>query len=232
MLRQLEHDLVRRQSGRRQPVQKLRAGQLRVVRRVGLDVQEQELIRLENRHPLERLSAAQPLQGPQRVVGFRGLEERLDVLEAAAADARQRLESDDAAIDDVHDRLVDGAHQPELDHARELDRAPQALALLLPERVGERLLQRAVDDALERNAVVGLGERGSDVRAEALAHVARETTREVGLQPALDASADAGRASSASRSRPSRGGSMSSAKELPFRLGSKRRSSRRMRLLW
>jgi len=85
-------------------------------------------------------------------------------------------------------------------------------------------------DPLEGDPGLGIDQRRADARSEALRELRREIPREVALRPRLILAAT--RASAlASRSRPSRGGSIRSANEFPFTLGSNNRSSRRMCLL-
>src|SRR5262249_19174421 len=145
MLGQLEHDAARGEPLAREEVEELAARQVRVVDRIGLDVEEEQLVRTEAREHLDRLPTAEALGRPEGIVRLGRLEHHLDGLESSAPYPGERLETEHAAVDDVDDRLVDGADQAEVQDARELHRMAPPLALLLPEGVGERLLERPVD---------------------------------------------------------------------------------------
>ena len=96
----------------------------------------------------------------------------------------------DRSMHDVDDRLVHRAYQLGVDDPRESSGQPSILALFFAERVGEGLLQRSVNDALERDSRFGAHQRSAHVRGERLTNLGRKRPRKVQSEAAPNSGGD------------------------------------------
>jgi hypothetical protein len=191
MLGDLEDHLSRSQAGLAQLLDELRSGKLGIAKRLGLDVQKEELATVDAGEALQRALTAEPLYLPEQPVLLCRAEEKLGRREVTGRHARQGLVPENAPVPQVDDGLKDRAQPTPAQHALQVDRVATGLRPLLTHGVRQRRIDRAEENApaVDRRLVASQG--SADVDTETLHGRTRHRLGEMQVQRAVQTMPDA-----------------------------------------